>query len=325
MGRYGGTVQQPLKMQKNSRTKALFRSQMVDNLYLSRLKELAMARFKWENLPDEIDERFLEMTLNEYGMMAFFKDDIANQFVCLPAMINGDFNIYMNPNNLRAWAVNGYNRDLSFQNSVPIYNNMLRNATWPWLVYYAEQLYDIDQTRMINIKAQKTPILLKGNDKQRLTLKNIYLDYDGNAPVIMVDESLDGKEMQVLKTDAPFIASDLTAIRRQIFGEAMIYLGYHTQEPTQKQERVLKGELEASQSESSSSRYSPLICRRQACEKINKMFGLDISVNFRQDISTIFEFDDPIEQYVNSDPQIMSKGGTVNNEPLHNPVENAIK
>lgn len=317
MGRYGGTIQKPLNMNRNSRTKALFKNQMIDSLYLSRLKELAMARFKWENLPNEIDERFLEMTLNEYGMMAFFKDDIAEQFVCLPAMINGDFNIYMNPNNLRAWAVNGYNRDLSYKNSVPIYNNMLRNATWTWLSYYAEQLYEIDQTRIINIKAQKTPILIKGNDKQRLTLKNIYLEYEGNSPVIMVDESLDGKELQVLKTDSPFIASDLTGIRRQIFGEAMIYLGYHTQEPTQKQERVLKGELEASQSESSSSRYSPLICRRQACDKINKMYGLNVSVNFRQDMSTVFEMDNPIDQFLYRDPQAMIKKGSDNDEPLH--------
>ena len=81
----------PLKNESNS---ALFSNSILDSLYRGRLHELAMARFKWENLPEEIDQRFLEMTLNEYAMGAFFFDDVAQRYVFLPAMINGDYNIY---------------------------------------------------------------------------------------------------------------------------------------------------------------------------------------------------------------------------------------
>lgn len=294
----------------NERSKKYYDNTITYGLYASRLRELAMARFKWENLPEEIDERYMEMSLNEYGMTAFFYDEIAERFVCLPMMVESQWDVYMNPRYVVAYSINGYHVPLGapeYPKFTPIYNNMLREPTWPWLDYYAQQLYDIDMTRMVNVKAQKTPILLKGTDKQRLTLKNIWLQYDGNQPVIVVDNSLDGKEFNVLKTDAPFLGEQLTTMRRHVMGEAMIYLGYQTQDATAKRERVLSGEIETAQSESASSRFSPLIARRIACDKINKMFNLNISVNFRQDNSTYFELDNPMEQFVAKDPDNIVK------------------
>lgn len=284
----------PLKNESNS---ALFSNSILDSLYRGRLHELAMARFKWENLPPEIDERFLEMTLNEYAMGAFFFDEVAQRYVFLPAMINGDYNIYNDPIQYRVWAINGYQQELTMENSIIVYNNMIKSPTFPWLDYYAEQLYDIDQARRVNILAQKTPVLFKGTDKQRLTLKNIWLKYAGNEPFMMVDESVDKDSFTVLKTDAPWLGEELTQMRRHIMGEIMIYLGYETQEATQKSERVLAGEVRAAQSESMSYRYSPLLMRRQAAEKINNMFGLNIEVNFRQPTSTLVDMDDPFTQY----------------------------
>lgn len=295
------------KIKKNSRSKSLLKNSVIDSLYRTRLYELAMSRFKWENLPDEIDERFLELSLNQYGAVGFFFEDTVQKYTALPMMINGNFNIYMNPEKISVWSPNGYHADLN-ENFVPIYNNMLRQPTTPWLDYYAEILYDVDQTRIINIKAQKTPIIIRCTDRQRLTFKNIYLEYDGNSPVIVVDDSVNTDQIQVLETKAPFIASELTDIRRQIFGEVLMYLGYSTHEATQKRERLLVGELTAAESEASSSRFSPLIMRRMACDSINKMFGLNISVNFRQGSSTIIDLDNPMEQLmVNTYP-------TANNE-----------
>lgn len=313
MGRNGGTVPLP-KPNRSARNKALARNSIVDTLYKARLRELAMARFEWLDLPSEIDPRFLELTLNEFGMMAFFKDDIADQFVCLPAMIEGDFNVYMNPNRMRAWAINGYQRELTYQNSVPIFNNMLRTPTWPWLDYYAEQLYDIDQTRMVNVKAQKTPILLKGTDKQRLSLKNLYLEYEGNEPVILVDDSIDGKQFQAINMNAPFIAEQLTTTRRHIMGEALNYLGYQNPDATNKKERVLTGEIESSVNEAAMSRFSPLECRRDACDKINARWGLNISVNFRQGTTTMFDMDDPLLQNAVAHNSELPFEGVGNNE-----------
>ena len=297
----------PFSMIRNEDTNALCGNTILDIMYKGRLRELAMARFNWLNLPPEIDERFLEMSLNEYGMIGFFRDEIANRYVALPAMINGDFDIYMNPIKFRVWAVNGYQRELDKSDGVICYNNMLKSPTFPWLDYYAEQLYEIDQVRRVNIKAQKTPICFRGDDKQRLTLKNIWLKYDGNEPFFIVDENVPTSNFTVLKTDAPFLCDKFTEMRRHIMGEIMIYLGYETQEATQKTERVLKGEIEAAQSESASYRYSPLIMRRKFCDEINRKFGLNVEVNFRQPLSTVAEIDDPLLQMQIKDPNSLVK------------------
>ena len=51
----------------------------------------------------------------------------------------------------------------------------------------------------------------------------------------------------------------------------------------QKKERLIRDETIRSQGGTIASRYSRLQSRRDACDKINDMFGLDISVNFRED------------------------------------------
>lgn len=286
--------------------KSYFSNGILDSLYRGRLHELAMARFKWDNLPDDIDERYLEMTLNEFGMVAFFADEVTERLCIQPCNLLGGWDIYGNPLRVETWNNwNNYRRSLSKLSEgghepdkfVVMYNNTIKSPTFPWLDYYAEQLYDIDQTRRVNILAQKTPILMRGTQKQQLTLKNLWLKYTGNAPLVMVDESVDKDSFTVFKTDAPFLGEDLTQMRRHIMGEIMIYLGYETQEATQKQERVLAGEVRAAASESMSYRYSPLLMRRQAAEQVNKMFGTNIDVNFRQPTSSLIDLDDPAQQY----------------------------
>lgn len=286
-----------------ARKKSLYKNTLVDTLYKTRLYELAMARFDWNNVPEEIDVRFLEMSLNRYGVVAFFKDKVVNNYICLPCMTDSEIDIYNNPKKVRVYASNGYTRQLTpHEDCVIIYNNMVRTPTFPVLDYYAEQLYEVDQTRIVNIKAQKTPVLIRATDKQRLSLQNLYLNYEGNEPVIFVDDSIDKDQMQALNVGAPFLGTALTDTRRQLFGEALVYLGYSTQESTQKKERLLSGELTAANAETAASRFSPLLMRREAVKEINKMYGLDIEVNFRQPDSSIFEMEDPFMQYVYSNP-----------------------
>ena len=51
---------------------------------------------------------------------------------------------------------------------------------------FALRLYEAERTCDVNIKAQKTPIILKGDESLKLTLKNLFNNYDGNQPVIYV-------------------------------------------------------------------------------------------------------------------------------------------
>lgn len=250
--------------------------------YVYRLMELSISMFEWKNLPEGIDERFLEMVLFTDGQAVFFKDDELGDYLALQCLINGKLNVYRIPINRRAFAVNGYQKQLTDKDSVIIFNNMLHTNSWLDVKMFAKRLYNLDRIIDVNANAQKTPILIKGNETQRLTLTNLYKEYDGNAPVIFADKSLDMNALQVLSTQAPYVADKIYQLKTQIWNEALTYLGI-SNVPFQKRERMVSDEVTRSQGGTVASRYSRLNARRQACEQINKMFGLNIDCDFRED------------------------------------------
>lgn len=250
--------------------------------YAYRLMELSISMFEWKNLPEGIDERFLEMVLFTDGHAVFFKDDELGDYLALQCLINGKLNVYRIPIKRRAFAVNGYQKQLTDKDSVIIFNNMLHTNSWLDVKMFAKRLYNLDRIIDVNANAQKTPILIKGNEQQRLTLTNLYKEYDGNAPVIFADKSLDMNALQVMSTQAPYVADKIYQLKTQIWNEALTYLGI-SNVSFQKRERMVSDEVTRSQGGTVASRYSRLNARRQACEQINKMFGLNIDCNFHED------------------------------------------
>lgn len=253
--------------------------------YYMHLAELAMSMFEWKNLPDTVDARFLELTLFEDGQIVFFKDEELG-YLCLQCAVNGGFNVYRIPTNRRAYAVNGYQKNLTENDSVIIYNNFLRTNSMLDVRNFAERLYNIDRAIDVNINAQKTPILIKCDEQQRLTMLNTYQQYDGNQPVIFGDKALNTNAFQVLNTGAPLVADKLYTLKMQLWNECLTYLGISNIN-VQKKERLITDEVTRNQGGTIASRYSRLEARRQACEQINRMFGLDIECNYREDYRNI--------------------------------------
>lgn len=249
--------------------------------YLERLTELSASMFEWNGLPETVDPRFLELTLFSDGQAVFFEDEVLG-YLALQVATKGKFDVYRVPMDRRAYAVNGYQKELTNQNSVIIYNNYIRTNSVNMVRIYARRLYDLDRIIDVNARAQKTPVLVQGTEQQRLTLMNLYKEYDGNAPVIFGDKSLDINALKALKTDAPYVADKIYQLKTQIWNEALTYLGISNLN-VQKKERMVTDEVVRNQGGTIASRYSRLQARREACEKINKMFGLKLEVNYRDD------------------------------------------
>lgn len=249
--------------------------------YYNRLKELAISMFEWQNVPDTIDVRFLELCLFDKGACVFFKDEVMG-FLALNVAMNGKWNVYNIPIDRRAYATNSYQKQLNIEDSVIIYNNMLRTPTYNDMELYARRLYECDRTADINIKAQKTPVAILCDENQRLTMQNLYMQYDGNQPFIFGDKNLDLKGVTVLQTGAPFVAEKVLETKTKIWNEALTCLGI-SNVSAQKKERLISDEVIRSMGGTIASRYSRLESRRKACDEINKMFGLDMWVDFRDD------------------------------------------
>lgn len=274
-------------MGNRKREKTLFgESATVNKLtymqYLNRLTELSVSMFEWKNLPPTVDARYLELHLFETGSMVYFDDDVIGN-LCLDCLPSGRLDVYGNPVLRRAYSgYNNYQKLLKESNSVIIWNNYLHTNSILEVKMFARRLYNLDRIIDVNANAQKTPVLIQGTEQQRLTLKNLYNEFDGNSPFIFGDKNLDLNSLKCLQTGAPYVCDKLYNLKQMYWNEALTYLGINNT-GAQKRERMLTIESSQAQGGTISSRYSRLQSRREAVEKINAMFGTNIEVNYRED------------------------------------------
>lgn len=253
--------------------------------YYNRLKELALSVFEYKNLPDSIDERFLELKLYELGYCLYFNDEEIGDLV-LPCTLEGKLDVYGIPVRRRAYSVNGYNKECTKNDSVIIFNNYLRTPTDLTIRLFAKRLYEIERAIDTNIKGQKTPVLILCEEDQRLTMQNLYMQYDGNEPFIFGDSSLGIDGVKTLKTDAPYVTDKLQITKHQIWNEALTFLGIENSN-ADKKERLVADEVGSNYGNVEAQRNVMLNARRQAVAKINRMFGTNIEVNFRSNLLTM--------------------------------------
>ena len=255
--------------------------------YFNRLMELSISMFEWKNLPSTCDVRYLELALFMNGSAVFFQDDVLEDYVALDVICSGRLDVYGNPVLRRAYSrYNNYQKLLKGNNSVIIWNNYTRTNSVLDVEMFAKRLYNLDRIIDINANAQKTPILIKCDETQRLTMLNMYKEYDGNSPVIFGDKALNSNGLDVLSTGAPYVADKIYMLKTQIWNEALTYLGISNIN-VQKKERLITDEVTRNQGGTIASRYSRLESRREAARKINDMFGLNIEVNYREDTGMI--------------------------------------
>lgn len=251
--------------------------------YNNRLTELAISMFEWKNLPESIDPRFLELTLFKDGVAVFFKDEVLGHLT-LQTTMGGRLDVYRIPIRRRAYAPNGYRRWLDNSDSVLIFNNYLHTNSILDIENFSYRLAEIQRTIDVNVVAQKTPVLIQCNENERFTMENLYMQYSGNQPFIFATDKLNTKGLTVLKTDAPLVAPQLYQLKSNVWNEALTYLGISNINVVKK-ERMISDEVTRNLGGTYASRYSRLQARKDACKKINEMFGLNIDVEYRDDFN----------------------------------------
>ena len=274
--------------------------------YLNRLRLLATSLFTWENL-DEVAgfgaSRFLEQSLFNNGRACFVKDDELG-FMVLKVNPSDKLNIYNLPARVMAWSI-GYEKNYDFDDVVYIMNNELQLPTSQTINLIAYRLYETERTIDTNLIAQKTPILIEGDTKTILTLKNVYMQYSGNTPFIFGNKQFDiSNKLNVLKTDAPYLIDKLTIHKHELWNEALTYLGIDNAN-TDKKERLITDEVESNNDLINFYLNCFYKTRKQACELINEKFLKDsdvkISISLNKDIADLLNVNkDDIINYDNS-------------------------
>lgn len=274
------------------RKKTLFDESLVKNacawqLYVTMIQQIALSSFQWEGLPDTISERDIETELFCNGSALWFYDDTIG-YLCLPATPSSDFDVYGVPYRSIAYSkYNTYHKSCERTDSVLLYDNQMRIKPYPTCEYYAQRLWNLDRVIDVNANAQKTPVLVRSTDRQRLTLQQVYQKWSGNEPVIFADTALDPESLTVFRTDAPYVADKLYELKSNLWNECLTYLGI-ANVITTKKERMIKDEVLKYQGGVYANRFSRLAAREEAARQINAMFDLDVHVRFRDNAETFW-------------------------------------
>jgi hypothetical protein len=249
------------------------------NDYYNRLRSIALSVFKWDGLPESCSERFLEISLYSMGK-ALFVNDEQYGFLTLRAIPDTTLNFYGESTGYTAEGETLYNKHFNNTECVLIRNNYSELPTDLTLQLFAYRMAEAERTIDVNIKAQKTPKVLTTDEKGKLTMKNIWEQYDGNEPLILTSKEFDMSALKSIDLTAPYVADKLQMRKQNVWCEALTFLGVNNSNITKK-ERSITDEVNANNEEIDIMAQTMLLTRQQACEQINKMFNLNVSVKKR--------------------------------------------
>lgn len=264
---------------------AFHRKELHQRVHFRMLMELAMNRFSWHGLPDSVDERYLEMSLINNGSTLFHwmdHEDYGQRYLISNFTSGARPNHYNNPTEFRPVLPNGINLPmLNSKEAVPIWNNYMRMPDNDIIYLYATKLTEIDLTIEITSKNLRIPKVVKASEGQRLTYENIIDQMDNGIPVIFGTDQLNTDAIDTLDlTPHHEILPGLLATRTKMYGECMTALGVSTVN-SDKKERMITGEVDASQDQAAVTRNIALKSRERACLEINRLFpDLDVSVSW---------------------------------------------
>lgn len=299
------------------------RKALMANMYVRILTELSANRFKWQGLPDTIDERFLELQLFRRGLCFFYYDREYERFLAMAATPAGRLNMYNNSTQYKVTSpifsktlyatpyaerspAGDVIRDergvavMHVPDGVPIWSNYLRVPDWDIVEIYASKMAETDRTIEINKLAMRHPHLIACEEEQRQSMANFFRQVQEGQPVIWGTELMGdviGSKVQVFDLGLhESMLINLSIMKSREWNECMTYLGINNSNQDKK-ERLVSDEVSANNSQVMSSRVVALNSRQQAARRINDLFGLDISVEWNEDVmETGGEGDDMMAQ-----------------------------
>lgn len=297
--------------------------------FLERLKKIALSMFEWVNLPESMDSRYLEWCLYYSGQAGMLKNKdgiMINTRACSA----GELNIYELPTQIQCYSV-GYSEtrkqfdgltnkmydavkdeDVELdpkEYCIYVLNNLNRYPTAPTLELFAYRLYLAQRTADINISVNKLPFIVAVDENQRLTMENLINQIDENKPAIFGTKELAStikEDLRVLPTNPPFIADKLNDYKKEIWNEALSFLGINNL--NEKKERLITEETNSNNELINLNLQSYLAPRKKACERFNILFGLTgdkaIDVKVRSDLYNIIKQEESIVADYNNDGKV---------------------
>lgn len=250
--------------------------------------------FKWEGLPEEIPVDYLEQTLIKSGRVMFFYDERAYGYMALEGNVRG-FNLYNQPTQAYSVCANdigiptNYSRTImhKYDNDIPkddacvLINNMYNGESLQEIIdHYAYRLALVQQAFDTNALWQNIPVIFStDNNETKISIDKLFEDIMTGKPWIVVDKTLLAKEngLQTEAVEVPFLLDKLYDSKNEIYNEFKMTIGLNTS-GADKKERLLVDEVNSNKESTETCLEIMLSQRKIACEEINRVFGLNVTV-----------------------------------------------
>ena len=272
------------------------------NLYFNLLVNKVCNLFKWENLPETVDERFLMVNLMLGGKVCWF--DHNGRIYALNGNWGGEPNVYYRPTQfivanpvIGSKTLTVLNKDgsNSLDNITGVlmpltdadyFNDSERGGLYRLIYQTAGLLADnISSLNISQINGRVSQIWTADNDTMARTVENVIEEVYEGKPYKVVSQDILNKVNAVPTAATGQSNTLLNLIEAHQYILASFYneIGIPSQW-NMKRERVNTAETELMTGSLDVSVYNMEKNLKAAVEKINELFGLDISVRFNEDI-----------------------------------------
>lgn len=262
----------------------------IELMHQRTILELMMNRFQWEGFPPEINVRWLELSIAEFGLAVFFQDRRLDRFFAMRGSPTGQLNLVGDPVQYIVYGNGAYPpQTLGIKDCVPIWGNYTRIPDTDIIQIYAKKFANIDRTIEINAQNARRGKVMKMNENSQLSFANIDKQINDGAPTIKITDALSINDMyDVIDFGInPATITELSILRGRLWNELLTLLGINNANQDKK-ERLVAAEVSGNDDSITSLRAIHLNARRAACDQINDMYGLDVSVDYaHEDMSEV--------------------------------------
>lgn len=264
---------------RNAVDVATLDNQEANFIYYTYLQMLSLNLFKYKNMPESVNTFYLEYILQTRGYCAIYNDDNLG-FIATEVTLGGELNHYQLPTKYYTVSTSALvQKELDANECVLIKNSALYTGLFPYLSFYAKKLSLISRTMDQNLTMQWTPYIITGDRRMLQQFKVFMKKILQGVQTIFTSKGMKMDDINVLQTNAPFIADELHNMKQSILRECMTFLGIENAN-MDKKERLVADEVNSNNQQVVASRNIWLNERKKAIEEINKKFNLNISVEF---------------------------------------------
>lgn len=249
--------------------------------YVGYMIDRTQSMFKWSNLPDSIPQRILELYLQVNGNVCFYKYN--GELYVFRGGLGGEPDVYYRPT---LYTVS--NPALNFSKSLKIdkdcvlmLNDALGAGLMPLYNRYASMMAETELSMLLSLINTRTVALISASDDRTLISAEKYLSdlKDGKQGIVGESPLLDSVKVQPYATSAGSnylinLIEVMQYTKASWFNELGLNANYN----------MKREAINSDESQLNDDALLPLVddmlrCRQIAIDKVNKMYGTDITVD----------------------------------------------